>query len=66
MSWESEGGPGHGGANHWPIARLNGGIPGAKSKGQVPLDGERKGLFQPLPSRKDLVVEDLFQDSLFV
>ncbi|KAJ3587863.1 hypothetical protein NHX12_011458, partial [Muraenolepis orangiensis] len=31
VSWESEGGPGLGGANQWPMARLNRGIPGADS-----------------------------------
>lgn len=50
--WENSGGPGHGGANHCPIARLNGGIPGANSIGRVPLDGERKGCFSRCPAGK--------------
>ena len=58
VSWENEGGLVQGGAKHWPVAHLNGGIPGANSIARVPLDGERKERF----SRKDLVVGDLFQD----
>lgn len=57
VSWKNEGGLGQGGAKHWPIAHLNGRIPGANSIAWVPLDGERKDCF----SRKDLVVGDLFQ-----
>ena len=61
VSWENEGGPVRGGANHWPIAHLNGGIPGANSIAWVPLDGERKEHFSRCPAGKIWLWETSFR-----
>lgn len=61
VCWENEGGPGWGGAKHWPIAHLNGGIPGANSIAWVPLDGERKERFSGCPAGKIWLWETSFR-----
>lgn len=61
VSWESEGGPRHGGGKHWPIAHLNGRIPGASSIAWVPLDGERKERFSRCPAGKIWLWETSFR-----
>lgn len=61
VSWENEGGLGQGGAKHWPIAHLNGGIPGANSKAWVPLDGERMERFSRGPAGKIWLWETSFR-----
>lgn len=61
VSWENEGGPGQGGVKHWPIAHLNGGIPGANWIAWVPLDGERKEHFSRCPAGKIWLWETSFR-----
>lgn len=61
VSWENEGGPWQGGVKHWPIAHLNGGIPGASSIAWVPLDGERKEHFSRCPAGKIWLWETSFR-----
>lgn len=61
VCWENEGGLGWGGAKHWPIAHLNGGIPGANSIARVPLDGERKEGFSGCSAGKIWLWETSFR-----
>lgn len=61
VCWENEGGLERGGAKHWPIAHLNGGIPGANSIARVPLDGERKERFSGCSAGKIWLWETSFR-----